>query len=94
MRAIIRLFAAIALMGTLSAAPALAQSSPPPGTLPSSESLVLPERADQCWTQLLRHRVAWPGPGRGEGGEPVGPAVARPATPTEFSACQNIWQPI
>jgi hypothetical protein len=38
MRAIIRLFAAIALMGTLSAAPALAQSSPPPGTLPSNES--------------------------------------------------------
>jgi hypothetical protein len=42
MRAIIRLFAAIALMGTLSAAPALAQSSPPPGTLPSSESRFSP----------------------------------------------------
>ena len=38
MRAIIRLFAAIAVVGTLSAAPALAQSSPPPGTLPPSES--------------------------------------------------------
>ena len=42
MRAIIRLFAAIALMGTPSAAPALAQSSPPPGTLPSSESRFSP----------------------------------------------------
>jgi hypothetical protein len=38
MRASIGLFAAIALMGTLSAAPALAQSSAPPGTLPSNES--------------------------------------------------------
>jgi hypothetical protein len=38
MRAIIRLFAAIALTGTLSATLALAQSSPPPGTLPSNES--------------------------------------------------------
>ena len=42
MRAIIRLFAAIALMGTLSAALALAQSSPPPGTLPSTESRFSP----------------------------------------------------
>jgi len=38
MRAIIRLFAAIAVVGTLHAAPALAQGSPPPGTLPPSES--------------------------------------------------------
>ncbi len=38
MRAIIRLFAAIAVVGTLLAAPAAAQSSPPPGTLPPSES--------------------------------------------------------
>jgi len=38
MRAFIRLFAAIAVVGTLGAAPALAQSSPPPGTLPPSES--------------------------------------------------------
>ncbi|MBX9840358.1 MAG: DUF1134 domain-containing protein [Xanthobacteraceae bacterium] len=38
MRAIIRLFAAIAVVGTLHAAPAAAQSSPPPGTLPPSES--------------------------------------------------------
>ena len=38
MRAIIRLFAAIAVVGTLHAAPAVAQSSPPPGTLPPSES--------------------------------------------------------
>jgi hypothetical protein len=38
MRAIIRLFAAIAVVGTLQAAPAVAQSSPPPGTLPPSES--------------------------------------------------------
>ena len=38
MRAFIRLCAAIAVVGTLHAAPALAQSSPPPGTLPPSES--------------------------------------------------------
>jgi hypothetical protein len=38
MRAIIRLLAAIAVVGTLHAAPAVAQSSPPPGTLPPSES--------------------------------------------------------
>jgi hypothetical protein len=37
MRAIIRLITVIALIGTLSAAPALAQSSAPPGTLPSNE---------------------------------------------------------
>ena len=34
MSAIIRLFATITVVGTLSAAPALAQSSPPPGTPP------------------------------------------------------------
>jgi hypothetical protein len=38
MRAFIRLCAAIAVVGTLHAAPALSQSSPPPGTLPPSES--------------------------------------------------------
>jgi hypothetical protein len=38
MRAIIRLFAAIAVVGMFHAAPAVAQSSPPPGTLPPSES--------------------------------------------------------
>ena len=38
MSAFIRLCAAIAVVGTLHAAPALAQSSPPPGTLPPSES--------------------------------------------------------
>jgi len=38
MRAFIRLCTAIAVVGTLHAAPALAQSSPPPGTLPPSES--------------------------------------------------------
>jgi hypothetical protein len=38
MRAFIRLCAAIAVAGTLHAAPAIAQSSPPPGTLPPSES--------------------------------------------------------
>jgi hypothetical protein len=38
MRAIIRLFAAIAMVATLSEPPATAQTSPPPGTLPPSES--------------------------------------------------------
>jgi hypothetical protein len=38
MRAIIRLCAAIAVMGTFLAAPASAQSSAPPGTLPPTES--------------------------------------------------------
>jgi hypothetical protein len=38
LRTLIRLFAAIAVLGTLSVAPAAAQSSPPPGTLPPSES--------------------------------------------------------
>jgi hypothetical protein len=38
LRTLTRLFAAIAVLGTLSVAPAAAQSSPPPGTLPPSES--------------------------------------------------------
>ena len=38
MRAFTRLFAAVAVVGTLLAAPAFAQNSPPPGTLPPSES--------------------------------------------------------
>jgi hypothetical protein len=38
MRAIIRLFGAIAMVATLSEPPATAQTSPPPGTLPPTES--------------------------------------------------------
>jgi hypothetical protein len=38
LRTLIRLFAAMAVLGTLSVAPATAQSSPPPGTLPPGES--------------------------------------------------------
>jgi hypothetical protein len=38
LRTLIRLFAAIAVLGALSVAPAAAQNSPPPGTLPPSES--------------------------------------------------------
>jgi hypothetical protein len=38
LRTLIRLFAAIAVLGTLSVAPVAAQNSPPPGTLPPSES--------------------------------------------------------
>ena len=38
LRSLIRLVAAMAVLGTLSVAPATAQSSPPPGTLPPGES--------------------------------------------------------
>ncbi len=38
LRTLIRLFAAMAVLGALSVAPATAQNSPPPGTLPPSES--------------------------------------------------------
>jgi len=38
LRTLIRLVAAMAVLGTLSVAPATAQSSPPPGTLPPGES--------------------------------------------------------
>jgi hypothetical protein len=38
LRTLIRLAAAMAVLGTLSVAPATAQSSPPPGTLPPGES--------------------------------------------------------
>ena len=38
MRALIRLVAAAVVLGTCSAAPAIAQNGPPPGTLPANES--------------------------------------------------------
>src|SRR6185369_8665648 len=38
MRAVIRLFAALAVLATLGTAPLAAQEGPPPGTLPPGES--------------------------------------------------------
>ena len=53
LRSLIRLLAAVAVLGTLSVAPSAAQNSPPPGTLPPSgyhawrEQNPLPARPSQ-----------------------------------------------